>query len=116
MTLDTEMNMKEVEVCMCYSQAKMTVVEEEIGGVELYNTLKPVELMEYIARAADVRFNEDIPLDEKIMMACDMIYPRYGLRQVRPGEALGADDESDDSVVWDTLNEQETIYQYLNDE
>jgi hypothetical protein len=66
LTLETPMEFKEPDACYCYGAAKMTCVNEEADGQTFYNTMKPVELMEYIARAADLKFTEDIPLDKKI--------------------------------------------------
>jgi hypothetical protein len=59
MTIDTDMGLKEPEVAKCFSIAKMTVAEEELEGVNSYNTAKPVELMEYIGRCADLKFPDE---------------------------------------------------------
>jgi hypothetical protein len=103
------------EACCCFGSSKMTCINEEVDGDIFYNTMKPVELMEYIARAADLKFEEDIPLENKIEMALDIILPVYGMHRVKPGEGPKECNESDDSVNWDNLNEDETLYTYFKD-
>lgn len=76
------MDFKEEDACRLHGESKMTVKEEELEGIGTYNTMKPVELMEYIARAADYKFSSevDMPLVEKIEMTLDIILPHYGLK------------------------------------
>jgi hypothetical protein len=45
MTVDTPMEMSLEDAYRAYAASKMTCINEEVGGTEFYNTLKPVELM-----------------------------------------------------------------------
>jgi hypothetical protein len=51
-------------------------------------------------------------LHEKIERVLEIIFPRYGLKVKRPGEGAGDDGESDDSVIWEELDEKNTLYNY----
>jgi hypothetical protein len=68
----------------CFAMSKMTVVDDVDKRELRYRSMKYVEFLEYLARAADLRFKgNDVTLYEKIESLLDLIFPYYGFRRIK---------------------------------
>ena len=73
LTKDTKLGMSEKDAFFCFGMSKMTVKDENDGGLLRYNLLARAEFYEFIGRAAALKYQdlEDMTLTDKIELVLD---------------------------------------------
>ena len=113
MLTDTLVVMTRENAFSCFGMSKMTVADEMNGGAAKYNNMRYVEFLEYISRAAFLKYQGiDAPLSEKIEWLLKLIFPSYGLKFLQLGETVREEKhESDcDSVDYDKVDPNDILF------
>ena len=58
MTKESKLGISEKDAYFCYGMSKMTVKDENEGGVTKYNVITRAEFFEYIGRVAALKFDD----------------------------------------------------------
>ena len=100
MMKESNVELSDAEVRFCYGMSKMTV-RQEIARHEDYDNLKYVEFLEFIGRCAHLKYMDDVdePLETKIEMILDDVFPVYGLKRKTGAEGAEDDETSEESVI-----------------
>ena len=77
LTQDIDIGVTNLEITYCWGMSKMTVLDET-NKYPNHNNILLVEFLEFLARIADCRFQGEIPLEEKIEMLLDALFPLVG--------------------------------------
>lgn len=104
MLTDSLVAMSRENAFSCFGMSKMTVADEINGGVAKYHNMRYVEFLEYIGRAAFIKFKGmDALLSEKIEWLLKIIFPSFNLKFIKIGETVRKDsvESEDDSVDYD---------------
>lgn len=113
MLTDTPAQMRKFDAQLCFTMSKMTIVDDVMNREKKYKSIRFVEFLEYIARAADLKFNQDeSDLPEKIEALLDLILPYYGLKRVSQDAVVDAGEKSDvDSVDYDKVDLNDLLFE-----
>ena len=70
---DTQLGVKENDICMCFGMSKMTIKDEVLQQGNNYISLKFVEFLEFIGRIAHVKYKNqsDLNLETKLEFTLD---------------------------------------------
>ena len=115
LTKDSKLGMTEKDAFFCFGMSKMTVKDENDGGLPRYNIMTRPEFYEFIARAAAVKYQdlEEMTLTDKIEMVLDQILPVFGLTRV-PVDWEAVEDvenvSSDDSVEFSKVESNFSLF------
>ena len=111
MTKDSKLGLSEKDALFCYAMSKMTVKDENEGGIIKYNVPTRVEFFEFIGRVAALKFHDyqGMTLMSKIEKVLDFVLPAYGYSRVSVDwEALeeGHYSSSNDSVDFQRIDQR----------
>ena len=115
MTKESKLGLSEKDAYYCFGMSKMTVKDENEGGIQKYNVPTRAEFYEFIARAAALKFHDyqGMTLMSKIEKVLDYILPVYGYTRINiDWEALedGHYSSSDDSVDFSHLETKTKLF------
>ena len=96
-------------------------IRDEVEKHDDYDNLKYVEFLEFVGRCAHCKYIDDTetPLETKIEMILDDVFPVFGLKRKLAGDDVDDDETSEESVfveeeaINDRIQEKGNKFQFV---